>query len=94
MHPEAWLMTLVCPWSSFKAASFPRAPESCVEEAYAENNAEYSWLITDADDGYEELELDPNDFDVVFAYPWPGEEYLVTSFVREICRRRGTVADI
>ena len=64
----------------FVQGSFiPSGAESCAEEAYADNNAEYSWLIRDADDGYEELELDPDDFDVVFAYPWPGEEYLITS---------------
>ena len=54
----------------------PPGAEGCAEEAYADNNAGYSWLVTDADDGYVELGLDPDDFDVVFAYPWPGEEYL------------------
>ncbi len=64
----------------FVQGSFiPSGAESCAEEAYADNNAEYSWLITDADDGYEELQLDLDDFDVIFAYPWPGEEYLITS---------------
>ena len=64
----------------FVQGSFiPSGGESCAEEAYADNNAAYSWLITDADDGYEELKLDPDEFDVVFAYPWPGEEYLITS---------------
>ena len=36
-----------------------------------------AWLSTDGSDGYEELELDPDDFDVVFAYPWPGEEQVI-----------------
>jgi hypothetical protein len=54
----------------------PRGAEACAEEAYADNNAGYPWLVTDADDGYVELGLDPDDFDIVFAYPWPGEEYL------------------
>jgi len=64
----------------FVQGSFiPAGAESCVDEAYADNNAEYSWLVTDAEEGYEELQLDPDDFDVVFAYPWPGEEYLITS---------------
>ena len=64
----------------FVQGSFiPSGAESCAEEAYADNNAEYSWLVIDADDGYEELELDLDDFDIVFAYPWPGEEYLITS---------------
>ena len=36
-----------------------------------------AWLSTDGPDGYEELELEPDDFDVVFAYPWPGEEQVI-----------------
>ncbi len=57
----------------------PSGAEAYVEEAYADNNAESFWLVTDADDAYEELGLDPDDFDVVFAYPWPGEECLIAS---------------
>jgi predicted O-methyltransferase YrrM len=36
-----------------------------------------AWLTTDAPDGYDDLELEPDDFDVVFAYPWPGEEQVI-----------------
>jgi hypothetical protein len=57
----------------------PSGAEACAEEAYADNNGEYSWLVTDGDDGYDELGLAPDDFDVVFAYPWPGEECLIAS---------------
>ncbi len=57
----------------------PSGAEAYAEETYADNNAESFWLVTDADDAYNELGLDPDDFDVVFAYPWPGEEYLITS---------------
>tara|TARA_R110002095_G_scaffold189660_1_gene167339 strand:+ start:57620 stop:58249 length:630 start_codon:yes stop_codon:yes gene_type:complete len=64
----------------FVQGSFiPSGAEACAEEAYADNNSAYSWLITDADNGYEELQLDLDEFDVVFAYPWPGEDYLITS---------------
>ncbi|QDV53195.1 hypothetical protein Enr17x_52670 [Gimesia fumaroli] len=64
----------------FVQGSFiPSGAESCAEEAYVDNNATYSWLITDAEDGYEELQLDLDEFDVVFAYPWPGEDYLISS---------------
>lgn len=49
----------------------------CVDEAYADNAAECFWLVTDADDAYGELGLDPDDFDIVFAYPWPGEEHVI-----------------
>ena len=34
----------------------------------------FSWLTTDEDDTHDELGLDPDDFDVIFAYPWPDEE--------------------
>lgn len=36
-----------------------------------------NWLQSDGDDAYDVLGLDPDDFDVVFAYPWPGEEQIV-----------------
>jgi hypothetical protein len=36
-----------------------------------------AWLTTEGPDGYEILDLDPDDFDVVFAYPWPGEEQVI-----------------
>ena len=55
----------------------PSGAEADVEEACADTSTEYFWLVTDADDAYDELGLDPHDFDVVFAYPWPGEECLI-----------------
>lgn len=36
----------------------------------------YSWFTTDADSAYEELDLEPDDMDVIFAYPWPDEEHI------------------
>jgi hypothetical protein len=36
-----------------------------------------AWLTTEGRDGYEVLDLEPDDFDVVFAYPWPGEEQVI-----------------
>ena len=36
-----------------------------------------AWLTTDGPDGYEDLGTRPDDFDVVFAYPWPGEEQVI-----------------
>lgn len=38
---------------------------------------EVTWLRTDGPDSYVDLELDPDDFDVIFAYPWPGEEQVI-----------------
>jgi predicted O-methyltransferase YrrM len=39
--------------------------------------ADVTWLSSGGHDGYEQLQLDPDDFDVVFAYPWPGEEQVI-----------------
>jgi hypothetical protein len=38
---------------------------------------EVTWLRTDGPDSYVDLGLDPDDFDVIFAYPWPGEEQVI-----------------
>jgi hypothetical protein len=37
----------------------------------------YSWLTTEGDYAYDDLDLEVSDFDVVFAYPWPDEEWVV-----------------
>ena len=42
-----------------------------------------AWLTTTGPDGHEELELDPDDFDVIFAYPWPGEEQVIFDLFAE-----------
>lgn len=36
-----------------------------------------AWLTDTGPDGYDELQLELDDFDVVFAYPWPGEEQVI-----------------
>ncbi len=36
-----------------------------------------TWLASGGHDGYEQLQLDPDDFDIIFAYPWPGEEQVI-----------------
>ncbi len=36
-----------------------------------------TWLSSNGPNGYDELELEPDDFDVIFAYPWPGEEQVI-----------------
>ena len=35
---------------------------------------EFAWLQPGGRDGWDLLELDPDEVDVVYAYPWPGEE--------------------
>jgi len=46
-------------------------------------SADVAWLSTDGPDGYDELQLDPDDFDIVFAYPWPGEEQVIFDLFTE-----------
>jgi hypothetical protein len=38
---------------------------------------DFAWITTDAPSAYEELGLEPDDFDLIFAYPWPGEEDVI-----------------
>jgi hypothetical protein len=38
----------------------------------------YSWLTTEGDYAYDDLDLEVSDLDVVFAYPWPDEEWVVS----------------
>jgi hypothetical protein len=47
------------------------------DERGLEPFAEYAWMTTDGQRRGGELDLDPADFDVVFAYPWPDEEQLL-----------------
>ena len=39
--------------------------------------SEFEWLAVGGADPYDQMGLEINDFDVVFAYPWPGEEHVI-----------------
>jgi hypothetical protein len=39
----------------------------------------FSWLTTDDGGAHEEMGLGPDDFDLIFAYPWPDEEKKVSA---------------
>jgi hypothetical protein len=43
-------------------------------EGLAATPGEVSWLATEGRNAYEELGLNVDDFDVIYAYPWPGED--------------------
>ena len=38
---------------------------------------DFAWLSTTGPVAYDQLDLEPNDFDLIFAYPWPGEEQII-----------------
>lgn len=63
----------------FAHGSFvPRGAEGLV---HAGGN--YSWLTTEGDYAYDDLDLRVSDLDVVFAYPWPDEEAVVCDLFEE-----------
>ncbi|MFK7788778.1 MAG: hypothetical protein AB8C95_04690 [Phycisphaeraceae bacterium] len=39
--------------------------------------AQQAWLLTGEHPAYDELGIDVSDIDLIFAYPWPGEEGLI-----------------
>lgn len=56
--------------AEFVHGSFiPPGGEDIVEKSDA-----FSWLVPHSGSAYEEMGLDLDDFDVVFAYPWPDED--------------------
>jgi len=46
-------------------------------EPFVDTAGEVTWLRTDRPDSYTELDLEPADFDLIYAYPWPGEEQVI-----------------
>ncbi len=43
----------------------------------ADTSADHAWLALGGPDGYDALGLEPDDFDVIYCYPWPGEERVI-----------------
>lgn len=43
------------------------------------NQSDVMWLFTEADEAYAEMGLSVRDFDVIYAFPWPGEENMITN---------------
>jgi hypothetical protein len=42
-----------------------------------DSHSEHAWLASGGPDGYDAIGLEPDDFDIIYAYPWPGEESIV-----------------
>ena len=62
----------------FVQGSFiPEEAQLAVESGYLDHIGQPSWLVTHAEAAYDELGLEPDDFDLIFAYPWPGEESVI-----------------
>jgi hypothetical protein len=55
-------------------------------------DGEFAWLVTGAPCGHRELGLDPEDFDVIYAYPWPDEERLTADLFARVARPGAVLA--
>lgn len=62
----------------FVQGSFvPSGERAISEEAFDDNIGRYPWLLNQAKSAYRIIGRDLDNFDAVFVYPWPGEEYFV-----------------
>ena len=59
-------------------------------EAFVEAATDCAWLTGVAGGGHEEMGIGPDEFDVIFAYPWPDEESL-TAELFECYARVGAI---
>jgi hypothetical protein len=55
-------------------------------DIFADAAADCAWMTGMAGGGHEALGLDPADFDVIFAYPWPDEEHLTAALFDSYAR--------
>jgi hypothetical protein len=55
----------------------PRGGDVYIDAAYVRSGDGFAWLSTDAGHALDELGQAPDDFDIIFAYPWPDEEDVI-----------------
>jgi hypothetical protein len=67
----------------------PDGVEDLVQDAYATHDGELA-LHTDPDRAYDEIGYAINDFDLIFAYPWPNDVEL-THGIFDRCAARGAM---
>lgn len=73
--------------AEFAHGSFVPKPERTLSiEAFSDNEGRYPWLNNQANAAYKSLGREPDSFDIVFAYPWPGEEYFISRLFFELAR--------
>ena len=47
----------------------------------------FAWLTTESDSAHDELGLTTDDFSIIFAYPWPDEEYVIEDLFEHYAAR-------
>ena len=53
-------------------------------QSVADTMNDFAWLEVNAGSAHEELEIEPDEFDIIFAYPWPGEDRLLKKIFDKI----------
>lgn len=70
--------------AEFVRGSFvPEGGDEVLEENAYNLARDVTWLDTTGESAYDDLGLDPDDFDFIFAYPWPGEEQTIFDLFAE-----------
>lgn len=67
--------TVGAPRARFVLGSF--VPDGA--DTHVESTDEIVWLVSGGADAHAEMGVGIDDFDVVFAYPWPGEESVIVN---------------
>ena len=62
----------------------------CEGRAEAAAAGSFAWLTTGESSAYQQLGLGPDEFDLVFAYPWPDEERITENWF-EHCAAEGAM---
>ena len=70
------------PVEFFRGSFIPEGSEVCLDPGNG-----FSWLSTAGDGAREEVGLGPEDFNVIFAYPWPDEETVIAELFEEYASR-------
>lgn len=65
------------PVEILRGSFIPKSAEGFLDRVYARKGDGFSWMTTDCDSSLEAQGFAPDDFDVIFAYPWPDEEQFV-----------------
>ncbi len=65
------------PVEYFQGSFIPPGGESFFTNPNAIGNDGISWIVTDGNHELDELGLAPDEFDLIFVYPWPDEEQAI-----------------
>lgn len=65
------------PVEIIRGSFIPRRAERYLDRSFARSGEGFSWLALECDGALEAQGMAPEDFDIIFAYPWPDEECFV-----------------